>query len=78
MALLDEQLGILAIQSAALGLNIRTDGTAHIGAFIMGQTTLVHGAVDQFGCALNLPSLIRVFQTEDKGSVGFAGDQPSV
>ena len=77
-ALFHQQLGVGQIQVPALGLDIGAGGAAHVRAFIVVQTALLHGAVDDVRRALHQTALVRVLDPEDEGAAGVAGDEPGV
>ena len=77
-ALFHQQLGIGQIQVPALGLDIGTHGAAHIGAFIVGQAALGHGAVDDVGSALHQAALVGILNAEDERAVRVPGDEPGI
>ena len=78
VTLFHQQLRELAVKTAALGLNVGTGGTAHIGTLVVGQTALSHGAVDHFGRTLHKAGLVGILNAEDKGTACVAGDEPGV
>jgi len=77
-ALFYQQPGIVAIGVTALGLDIGSHGAAHIGAFVVVQAALGHGAVDDVGSALYQTALIGVLDPQDEGAALIAGDQPGI
>ena len=77
-ALFHQQAGVMAIGVPALGLDIGSHGAAHIGAFIVVQAALGHGAVDHVGSALHQAALVGILDSQDEGAAVVAGDQPGV
>ena len=78
VALLHQQLGVLAIGVPALGLDIGGHGAAHIGTLVVVQVALGQGLIDELGGALHLPGLVGVLDAQDKGASSVAGDEPGV
>ena len=72
-ALFDEELRIFAIVRSALGLNVGADGTADIGALIVGHANSGERALDDVDCAFDLTSLVCVLDAEDERAAGVAG-----
>ena len=77
-ALLHQQPGVPAVGVPPLRLDIGGHGTAHIGALVVGQAALGHGAVNHIRRALHQTALVRVLDTQDEGAAAIAGDKPGV
>ena len=77
-ALFHQQLRVLAVQVAALRLDIGTHGASHIGTLVVSQAAFGHGAVNDLRRALYLTALVRVLQPEDERAAGLPGDEPGV
>ena len=75
MSARDQTLGILLIEAATLGLDIRTDGAADIWTFVVLQAALRHGLIDHIDSALNETALIGVLNPKDKLAAVMAGNQ---
>ena len=71
-------MGVLAVQIPPFRLDIGAHGAAHIGAFVMGQAALGHGAVDHVRGAFHQAALIGVLNAQDEGAVVVAGDEPGI
>ena len=69
VALFHQQLRVLLVQGAALGLHIGAHRAAHVRAFVMLQVALSHGLVDHIHSAFHQTALIRVLNTEDELAV---------
>ena len=77
-AFFHQQTGILAVGIPAFRLDIRSHGTAHIGALVVGEAALRHGAVDHIGGTLHQTTLIGVLNTQNERAALGAGDKPRV
>ena len=77
-ALLYQQAGVFAVGVPALRLDVGSHGAAHVGALIVGQTALGHGAVNHVRRALHQTALVRVLDTQDEGAAAAAGDEPGI
>ena len=73
-----QQLGIPAVGVPPLGLDVGCHRAAHIGALVMVQAALGHGAVDDIHRALHQTALVRVLNTEDERAAVAAGDEPGI
>ena len=78
VALLHQKLGIAAVGVPALGLDIGGHGAPHVGALVVGEAALRHGAVDHVGSSLHQAALVGVLDAQDEGAPGVAGDEPGV
>ena len=78
MALLHQQLGVLAVQRPALGLDVGSHRAADVGALIPGQAALAQGGVDDLGGALHQAALVGILNAEDELAAAVAGDEPGV
>ena len=78
VALLHQQLGVLAVQRPALGLDVGSHRAADVGALIPGQAALAQGGVDDLGGALHQAALVGILNTEDELAAAVAGDEPGV
>ena len=77
-ALFHQELGVLTVGIAALGLDVGGHRAANIGAFIVGEAALSHGAVDHIHSTFHQTTLIGVFNTQDESTVIGAGNEPSI
>ena len=77
-ALLHQELGVLPVEVPALRLDIGPRGAANVGALVVGQAALGHGAVNHVRGALHQAALVRVLNAEDEGAVVMPGDEPGV
>ena len=77
-ALFQQKLGIFAVNRFALGLDIRTDRTAHIRTLIVSQTAVSHGFIDNIRCSLNKTSLIGVLDAKNKFAAVFSGNEVGI
>ena len=77
-ALFAQQLRVLAEQLAPLGLDIRADGAADVGAFVVIKAAFGHGLVDDIDRALDQTALIGILDAENEFAVVAAGDQPGI
>ena len=77
-ALFHQQLRILSVGVAALGLDIGRDRAAHVRAFVVGQVTLRHGAVDHVCRTLHQTALVGILNAEDERAAAAAGDKPGI
>ena len=77
-ALFHQELGVLTVGIAALGLNVGSHRAANIGAFIVGEAALSHGAVDHIHSTFHQTTLIGIFNTQDERTVVGAGNEPSI
>ena len=77
-ALFHQQLRILSVGVAALGLNIRRYRPAHVRAFVVGQVTLRHGAVDHVCRTLHQTALVGILNAEDERAAAAAGNKPGI
>ena len=78
VALLHQQPCVLAVGVPPLRLDIGGHGPAHIGALVMGEAALSHGAVDHVGRTLHQSALVGILNAQDKGAIPAPGDQPGV
>ena len=78
MTLFDEKLGVFAVKTAALGLNIGTHGASDIGTLVVIKTALRHRAVYNVDSALNVALLIGVLNAQNELSAVVTRDQPGV
>ena len=77
-ALFRQQAGVFAVGIPTLGLDIGSHGAADIGALVMVQVALGHGAVDDVGGSLHQPPLVGILDTEDKRAAMTAGNEPGI
>ena len=77
-AFFHQQTGILSVGIPPLGLDIRGHRAAHIGALVMGQAALGHGAVDHVHRAVHIAALVRVLNAQDEIPAMRPGDQPGI
>ena len=77
-ALPAQKVGISAEQLAALGLDVRADGTAHVGALVVVETAFCKRLVDDVNRALHEPALVGVLDAQDEFAPGVAGDEPGI
>ena len=77
-ALFHQQPGILSVGIPPLGLDIRGHRAAHIGAFVVSQAALGHGAVDHVHRAVHIAALVRVLDAEDEIPAVGPGNEPGI
>ena len=77
-ALFRQQASVFAVGIPTLGLDIGSHGTADVGALVMVQMALGHGAVDDVGSSLHQPPLVGILDTEDKRAAMTAGNEPGI
>ena len=77
-ALFHQQVGVGLIQVPALRLDIGAHGAAYVGALVMGQAALRHGAVNYVRGALHQAALVGVLDPQDERAAGVPGDEPGV
>ena len=75
---LHQQLGVLGVEGAALGLDVGAHGAAHVGTFVPGQAAGAHGIIDDLGGVLHQTALVGVLNAEDELAAGVAGDEVGV
>ena len=78
MTLLHQQLGKLAVQVTALGLDVGAHRAAQIGTLVPGQAALAQGVVDDVGGALHQTALVGVLDAENEFTAVVTGDEPGV
>ena len=78
MAALHEALGVGKIGVAPLGLHIRADRTADVGAFVVVKTAVAQRFINDLDRALYLAGLVGVLNAEQELAVRVAGDAPGV
>ena len=78
VAALHEALGVGKIGVAPLGLHIRADRTADVGAFVVVKTAVAQRFINDLDRALYLAGLVGVLNAEQELAVRVAGDAPGV
>ena len=78
VAAFHEALGVGEIGVAPLGLHIRADWAADIGAFIVVKTAVAQRFINDLDRAFHLAGLIGVLDAEQELAVRVAGDAPGV
>ena len=75
---LHQKPGVPAVGVPALRLDVGGHRAAHVGALVMGQAALSHGAVDHVRGPLHQAALVRVLNAQDEGTAAVAGDEPGI
>ena len=75
VAALHQKLGVFLVERAALGLDVRGDGTADVRALVMLEVALGHGLVDHVHRALDQTALVGVLDAQDELALAVAGDE---
>ena len=78
VASFDEKLGIGKISIFTLGLDIRSDGAADIGAFIPNKPCVFKRTVNNLGRTFYKAGLIGIFDTKNEFTACLAGNKPGV
>ena len=78
VAALHEELGVVHIEPAALGLHIGADGAADVRALVVLEAAFGERAVDDVHRALDEPALVGVLDAEDELAAVRAGDKVGV
>ena len=78
VAALYEQLGIIHVERAALGLHVGADGAAHVRALVVRQPALAHGLVYDVHGALDEAALVGILYSQYKLAAGAARDEIGV
>ena len=78
VAPLHQELGVLAVKAAALGLHIGSHRAAQVGTLVPVQAALAQGVVDHVHGALHQAALVGVLDAEQELAAVVPGDEPGV
>ena len=73
-----QQMGVFAVQAPPLRLDVGAHRAAHVGAFVVIQAALGHGAVDDIGGAFHQTALVGILNAQDERAVIVPGDEPGI
>ena len=73
-----EELGVIHIEPAALGLHVGADGASNVRALVVGKPALLHRLIYDVDSTLNKALLVRILYSQYELAPGAARDEVGV